>query len=60
MDPNVILILKLVVQVVGAATELGKLAERVMNGEEIKKEEIDAARADINKALSGWDDVANA
>ena len=57
MDPNVVLILKLVIEVVGTASELGKLAQRVLAGEEIKQEEIDAVRADINGALTGWDAI---
>lgn len=53
---SAILIIRLVAEGVGVAKELAALAKRVENGDKITDADIDAARAELDKAVAGWKD----
>ena len=52
---SMILIIQLVAQGIGAWKEIVDLAKRVENGGKITQFDIDQARAQIDKAVNGWD-----
>lgn len=53
---SAILIIKLVSEGIGAAQSVIALAKRVEAGEKITEDEINAARAEIDNAVTDWND----
>ena len=55
MEPgSIMLLIGLIREGVGVATEIKELADRVANGETITDEDISSERDKINDALSDW------
>ena len=54
---DVLLILRLVTEGVGVASEIAKLAQRVLDGDAITDEEIQQARTQVRQAVSEFDQV---
>ena len=54
---DVLLILRLVAEGVGVASEISKLAQRVLDGDAITDEEIQQARTQVRQAVSEFDQV---
>ncbi len=56
---SILLILQLVSEGMGVASEIAALAKRVQAGEEITEAEIEQARAQVAASVAKWDQAAN-
>ena len=59
IDPSIALLLGLIAEGVGVATEIADLARRVRAGDEITEEEILAVREKRKGKLQEWDAAAS-